>query len=287
MQDRGISDVGRVVYGAGAVTLGLVGVASGDFATIWHPVPPDVPGRQALAYLAAVCLVAAGAATCRPRTARAGASVLAALYLAFAALWVRRVVGFPQLYGTWGGMLEQLVPAIGGGVIALAPNDDDSARAARAAEIGRMLLGVCALSFGVTHFTAVSQTAAMVPAWMPRGQRFWAIATGACDLLAGLALLSGVAATLAARLLTAMLLGFGAFVWAPQLLAGPVPHNVWGGNAINLVIAGAVWVVADAIARRQRDTRTRPRLMTIPAAAQERTPAPARAGRVRHDGAAY
>ena len=268
MQDRDISDLGRLVYGAGTVALGALGVASGDFASIWHPVPPDVPGRQTLAYVAALYLLAAGAATCWRRTARAGASALAALYLVFAALWVRRVIGFPQLYGTWGGMLEQLVPVIAGGVIALAPAGDSSAEAARAAEIGRMLLGVCALSFGVTHFTALPQTAAMVPAWIAPGQRFWAILTGVCDLLAGLALLSGVAATLAARLLTAMLVGFGAFVWAPRLLARPVPHEAWGGNAINLVLAGAVWSVADAIARRQRDARTNPLLIAGPSTAR-------------------
>ena len=267
MQERGVADLGRLVYGAGTVALGVIGLASGDFASNWHPVPPDVPGRQALAYLAAVCLLGAGMATCWRRTARAGASVLAALYLVFAALWVRRVIGFPQIYGTWGGMLEQLVPAITGGVIALAPPDAHSAEAARASEIGRMLLGVCGVSFGVTHFTAMPQTSEMVPAWIPPGQRFWAITTGVCDLLAGLALLSGVAAALAARLLTAMLVGFGILLWAPRLVASSGTYGAWRGNAINLVMAGAVWVVADAIGRRQRVARTRPLLATRSAVA--------------------
>ena len=47
-----------------------------------------------------------------------------------------------------------------------------------------------------------------------------------------------------------MLLGFGALVWAPMLAADPTLHMRWGGNVVNLAIAGAVWVVADAIGAR-------------------------------------
>jgi uncharacterized membrane protein YphA (DoxX/SURF4 family) len=94
-----------------------------------------------------------------------------------------------------------------------------------------------------------------VPAWLPPGQRFWAAATGAAFVLAALAILSGVRAVLGARLLTAMLLTFGALVWAPRLFAHPEVHRVWAGNAVNLVAAGACWMVYDALracARRGR-----------------------------------
>jgi hypothetical protein len=71
-------------------------------------------------------------------------------------------------------------------------------------------------------------------------------------LLAGNAILSGILATLAARLLTAMIFGFGALVWAPALFAQPHVHIVWGGNAINLALMGAAWVVADSICELSR-----------------------------------
>ncbi len=48
-----------------------------------------------------------------------------------------------------------------------------------------------------------------------------------------------------------MLMLFGALVWMPTLFLHPREHMVWAGNAINLVIAGAAWVVADWIASRQ------------------------------------
>ena len=59
---------------------------------------------------------------------------------------------------------------------------------------------------------------------------------------------SGIQAVLASRLLTAMLLGFGALVWARLLFANPGIHIMWTGNAINLAMAGAAWVVADSMA---------------------------------------
>jgi uncharacterized membrane protein YphA (DoxX/SURF4 family) len=76
---------------------------------------------------------------------------------------------------------------------------------------------------------------------------FWAIATAVFFLLAAVAILSGFLAGLASRLLTAMIAGFEALVWAPRLVATPHLHFAWAGNAICLAIAGAAWVVADSI----------------------------------------
>ena len=42
-------DYGRFVYAAGAVMLGVVGLAFADFALQWQPVPKGVPARTVLA----------------------------------------------------------------------------------------------------------------------------------------------------------------------------------------------------------------------------------------------
>ena len=84
------------------------------------------------------------------------------------------------------------------------------------------------------------------------------MATGVAHLLAGIAILSGVLAVPASRLLTLMLVIFGALVWGPSLFANPRVHMVWAGNAINLALIGAAWVVADSIARRQKKVRSEP-----------------------------
>lgn len=236
----------------GAIALGLIGLVWGDFATIWQPVPATVSHRTALAYLAAVALLSAGASIQWRRPARAGIIVLAILYFIFALLWLPRVFGYPQIFATWGGFLEQFSLVAAALVLYASLEPGVSAGAVRTARLGRLLYGICVLSFALDHFFALKETTKMVPAWIPPGQQFWAVATGVFHLLAGLAILSGILAVPASRLLTAMLVTFGALVWAPSLFSAPHEHMVWAGNAINLALTGAAWVIADSIVHREQ-----------------------------------
>jgi uncharacterized membrane protein YphA (DoxX/SURF4 family) len=252
------SNLGGRVYGLGAVALGLVGLAWGDFATVWQPIqalPFTVPHRVALAYVAAAGLLSAGLAIQWRRSARAGLLVLTVLYLIFALFWLPRVIGFPQLFGTWSGFLEEMSLVSAAVILYASLRPRDSFRASGIIQMGRLFFGICVLSFGLSHFFALPQTAAMVPGWIPPSQQFWAAATGVAHLLAGVAILTGVLDVLGSRLLTVMLATFGALVWAPALFAQPREHMVWAGNAINLALIGAAWVVADSIADRRRQAR--------------------------------
>jgi uncharacterized membrane protein YphA (DoxX/SURF4 family) len=253
-----LSNPGSRVYGLGAVALGLVGLVWGDFATVWQPVQTvGLPSHGALAYVAAACLLSAGVAVQWRRSAPAGLLVLSILYFIFALLWLPRVIGFPQLFGTWAGFLEEFALVAAAAVVYSSLLPHDSAGSHRTARIGRLAFGVCVLSFGLSHFFAIPQTADMVPKWVPPGQQFWAVATGVFHLLAGVAIISGVLDVLGARLLTLMLAAFGALVWAPALFAQPREHMVWAGNAVNLALTGAAWVVADSIASHRRRPQAR------------------------------
>lgn len=249
------AEYGRFAFGAGAAMLGAAQLVFGDFATNWEPVQPGVPYRAALSCLAGILLLAGGVAVWARRSVRLGAILVGAVHLVFALLWLPRVVGYPQIFGTWGGMLEELAPATGA-LVLFGMYARDAAHGQRLAQIGRYAFGICALSFGVEHLTAIPQTAEMVPGWVPGSARFWAIATGLFHILAGVAILTGVLATLGARLLAAMLLAFGALIWLPRLFEAPRVHSTWAGNGVNLVIAGTAWLVADWLARRDRYTGT-------------------------------
>ncbi|MGC1905831.1 MAG: hypothetical protein WA715_18575 [Candidatus Acidiferrum sp.] len=72
-QRSGASNLGLYVYGGAAIFLGLLGLVSGDFATTWQNVSPNIPLRVPLAYLTAVIELAGGIALLLLRTARAGA----------------------------------------------------------------------------------------------------------------------------------------------------------------------------------------------------------------------
>jgi len=244
-----MKNLGRHVFGVAAIIFGIAGLVWGEFASNWQPVR-SVPYITALAYLAALSLLLAGIGVQWRRTARPALLVLAFWYMVFAGFWAPRVILLPRIAGTWSGFAEQFCLVVAAMMAYTTLSDFDARTTDAVLRVGRMLFGLCAISFGVVHFEALKQTADMVPAWLPPNQRFWAGATGVAHLLAGIAILTGIQALLAARLLTAMFLVFGVLVWLPRFFANPTVHNAWGGNAMNLAAAGAAWIVADILYER-------------------------------------
>jgi uncharacterized membrane protein YphA (DoxX/SURF4 family) len=250
---RVFSSLGIYVYGVAAIALGLIGFVWRDFATNWQRVQENVPHRETLAYLAAVCEFVGGVAILWRRTARAGAVMLTVLYSTFALLWVRPILRTPQVYDVWANFFEEFSLVIAGAVVCVSLASPDSAWAGRTAPINRVY-GICVVSFALEHLFYISATASFVPKWIPPGQLFWAIATAVCFLLAATAILSGILAGVASRLLTSMIVGFEVLVWAPRLFTAPRVHFSWAGNAICLALAGGAWVVADSLCDSSRSS---------------------------------
>ena len=239
------------VYALAAIWLGLVGLAWDDFALVWQPVPAGIPGRMILAYAVGALLALGGAALLWQRTVTLGAATLTMLYaLGVLLLHVPKVIAHPFSFSPYSGVAEQLA-LVAGGLIALASTAKiDAAFAARLALAGRLAFGVCAVWFGLVHFHYPVDTASYIPKWIPPNQLFWAYATGAAHIAAGLAILSGVLSRLAAYLLTAMFLVFQALIHAPLLMATPTSHFSWVMNGMNLALVGAAWIVADSLGDR-------------------------------------
>jgi uncharacterized membrane protein YphA (DoxX/SURF4 family) len=232
----------------GAATLAFGAVSQG-----WLPVPTHLQGL--VAYTAGALLVLGGVAINVGRTARFAAlglaGLLAAGMLAFEAPFT---VMRPADWGGWQAVAESTVMALGG-VLAYgrSPGARDSASLAR---LARLLFGACLLIFGGSHFVYAKFTASMVPAWLPPAQLFWAYATGAAQIAAGLALLSGVQARLGAILLTAMYAAFGLLVHLPSVIANPGSFGNWTENGVNLLLTGAAWCLADTLARVKKASKT-------------------------------
>jgi uncharacterized membrane protein len=247
--ERTLSRAGIYVYGAAAICLGVIGLVWGDFAMTWQRVPADVPYREALAYMAAVWEICAGVAILLRQSARTGALLLTMLYSLFALSWLFQIASTPLVYDPWGNLFEELSLVIAGLVVyaSLAPRG--SIWAGKTAAISRSY-GICVISFALVHIVYFSAVVNFIPKWIP-GHVFWAVTTTACFLMAAFAILSGILAGLASRLLTAMIVGFEVLAWAPQLFDSPHVHFVWSGNGICLAMAGAAWVVFDSITGRE------------------------------------
>jgi uncharacterized membrane protein len=250
------------VFGAAAVLAGAFNLIWGDFATDWQPIQAfgdHVPGRALLAYFTALWLIVAGLALFGRRTRRAGAIGLAIVYGIFAVFWLPRfywvlhLIGFKlsPIIGVFDGLGQQ-VALVAAAAIAYA-SMMAGAREGDAVllRVARIAFGLCALIFGVAHFTGTSQVASLVPHWMPLGGAFWAIVTGVGFALSGIAIATGWFGIFGARLLALMLAVFSAFVWLPMLFRFPHAHAAWGGNAYNLAIVAAAWIVAERIGNRQ------------------------------------
>lgn len=243
------------VYGLGVMALGMACLAFGDFDP-GQPVPKNFPARIALAYAAGAFMVVAAAAVEWRRTAAWGAAALTVYYAIFVVILMngRLLLADYAVFVTYENIAMQLAIAAGGLIIYATTAMIDAALAARLTRLGQLAFGVCALVFGGAHFVYMKNTASLVPKWLPPTQLFWGYATGVGFVAAGVAILTGVQARLAAILVTAMLASFGLLVNEPMLLADHSSHWNWSESAVNLAVFGASWVVADSLARPTRES---------------------------------
>jgi hypothetical protein len=235
------SNFGRHVFGVAALAVGLITLAWHDYNG-WHQ-------PRYLIYVAAAALIFGGAAIQIRRTAKTGAVVLAAVYLVFLLQCVPGIVAKPQIYNSWGNFFEQFSLLTGAAIVyaRLSPARSRAWSPETLPRIGRILLGICVVSFTLEQAIYLNATASLVPKWVPPGQMFWAVTTTVLFALAAVALLANRMALLSARLLTLMLVSFGLLVWGPLLLSDPHNHTNWSETAETFAIAGTAWILADLL----------------------------------------
>lgn len=242
--------LGWRVYGLGVMALAILCLAWGSFDP-GQPVPKSFPDRTALAYAAAAFMLIAGVAIEWRRTAAWAAAALTIYYALIVVVLMngRVVLAHYAEFGAYSGAAEQLAIAAGALIVYAASANIDAALAARLTRLGQVVFGICAVLFGGAHFFYMNLTAPLVPKYLPPSQEFWAYATGIGHIAAGVAILIGVQARLAAILLTAMYVSFTFLVHLPMLTADPSNHYIWSENAMNLALIGVAWIVADSLAR--------------------------------------
>ena len=243
-----------------ALVLILVGGASlawADFGPVWDPVPHTAPLRGGLIYLTALISVGSGAGLLFRRSATAAAGVLLlGLVLWFVAFRVPVIVRAPAVAVTWEGSAETLAMVAAAWVLFAGLRTQgsfDVVTGEPGVRIGRALFALALIPFGIAHLAYVRQTASLVPAWLPAHDA-WVYLTGATYIAAGVAILTGIQARLAAALVTAQMGLFTLLVWIPAIARGTRDHSQWSETLVSLALTAAGWVVTDSLrgARRHR-----------------------------------
>ena len=242
------------LFAVGMIGLGMLALVYGDFAMVWQPVAPWIPGRTVLAYGSGVIMLLGGVGVLFRATAAWSARILFPYLIVWMLLKVPALVVAPQMEAVWLGFGELAVLMAGGWVLfaTVGRPRDGSPLAFAAGENGirlaRILFAVSLIPIGLSHLVYVKETAELVPAWLPY-RVGWAYLTGAGQMACGLGVLFSVFPRLAARVEAGMISLFTLLVWAPAILAAPKTRLPWTAFFISWAIASAAWLVAQNVAQ--------------------------------------
>ncbi len=239
----------RAIFAIGLIAMGILGLAYGDFAMQWQPVPAGVPWHTGLAYLCAVLELVLGVALLVPRVTGIALRVL----VMYVALWwvllkIPGVVRAPRIEASWLSLGEIAVILAGAWTLFLSYGraEVDPKRLRHAA----ILFGLALVPIGLSHIFYPTETALLVPAWLPF-HRGWAYFTGAAQVAAGLGVLFSVWPALAATLEATALSIFTVLVWGPGVFGAHAGRLQWTALTMSSMITAGAWVVAASVTTRR------------------------------------
>lgn len=235
-------------FAAIMVAIGIWGLTALRFVAIWAPgiQPPQL--RIPMVIVCSLFSIVTGAGLLWPRSA----PIAARLLLGFLCLWLVwckgvALVRAPTVLASWESLGETAV-VMSATWAAAQPIAElkDRSFSPFLRRGPRVLYGAAMIAFGASHLAYARLTASLVPAWLP-WHWAWVYFTAATYIAAGLALLGGLFATLAASLSTVQMALFGVLVWLPRIVEGARDPDTLNEAAISFALAASGWVLTTAL----------------------------------------
>jgi uncharacterized membrane protein YphA (DoxX/SURF4 family) len=247
-----VTSLGHAVFAITVLGLGIVGVVYSDFVPIWTPRPPTLPAHRLLLYVGpAISLVTGIGLLVRQTAAVATRVLLATLFLWLLLFRLPNFFRAPPFDACWS--VFPLIAFLAGAWVLyvwFATAWDRKYLGFISGNSGlhtaRVLYGLSLVFFGAAHFIDVKDTLSLIPAWIP-AHLFWTYFTGGTFIAAGIAVVIGLFARLAAVLSTLQIGLFLVLVWLPILAAGSKIAFQWSEAIVNVAILAAAWAVSDSI----------------------------------------
>ncbi len=185
-----------------------------------------------------LCLITSGVGLLFERTGRVAAVVLALYWLVpLIAMHVWGLIQLPDQFQRWVSTAETMTFFTVAAAFAWS----------RIWPVARVALGLTLLVFGGVHLLHPAIVASLLPGWFPV-PGIWPYVTGAIQIAAGVAVITGFRATVAAFAIGLMWLSWIPLVHLPRLIAAPDSGFEWTFMITALALAGAAWTVGERTA---------------------------------------
>jgi uncharacterized membrane protein len=223
--------------------MGLLSVISHEFAFDWQPVPA-FPGRDIVAIVTGLFMIAVSAALLLRATSTLAARVLLPFLLAWQCLKIPAVLKMPQIEGVWIGFGE-VGMLLGGGWTLFSSLGGLTGR--KGVRIAQIIFGLAVIPVGLGHLFYPKITTGLVPTWLPFRETL-ALLTGVAQIICGLCIAFAIKTRAAAIVESILCALFAWLVWGPDTWFATIPKlpNAPPGFRFPLTAFLITWVVGAA-----------------------------------------